>query len=185
MLDKRKFLKGFSLIELLVVISIIGILVAILVLNFDEARKHSRDSVRKSDLQALQLAIELYKSQNGVYPARGCGATTGWVGPGPNPWGPNCSEYIAGLVPDYIAALPTDPNQEQDSGKGYLYTTDATGSLYKVVVHKSVESDLITSFADQFARCPKSCGPVTSGGICNTAPQTDVYAVYSPGAECQ
>jgi prepilin-type N-terminal cleavage/methylation domain-containing protein len=181
----RNYKSGFSLIELLVVISIIGILVSILILNFDEARKNSRDKVRKSELKSLQLAIETYKSQNGVYPSQSsanCAVVDGatWTGPGPQPaWATNCSDYIAGLVPDYISALPTDPNQEQDSGKGFIYMTDATHSSYKVMVHKSVEGQFVTSFGDEFSRCPSSC---TS---CPTvAANQDVYAVYSHGAEC-
>lgn len=176
--------KGFTLIEVMVVLSIIGILVAILVLNFDESRKQSRDQARKSDLQAMQLAIETYKAQNGSYPAEGCGAPPypaggGWVSPGPMSagWATSCTQYIAGLAPDFIPQLATDPNQENDDNKGYLYTTNADRSAYKLLVHWTVESSFVNSFADEFARCPRSCGS------CPTVPN-NIYGVYSEGAEC-
>ena len=172
--------KGFTLIEVMVVISIIGILVSILVLSFDQARKHSRDSARKAALKQLQLAIETYKAQNGVYPPQGCGTVgTQWAGPGPisASWGASCSQYITGVTPDFIAVLPTDPNQENVDNVGMLYRTDATQQAYKLLSHADVETDYVTSFSDEFARCPSAVG------ACAASLQNNVYAVYSKGAE--
>lgn len=177
---KKSFLKsGFTLIELLVVISIIGVLMAVLFASFDSARKSARDSARQSDLKELQLAIELYKSQNGEYPAQGCGSTSQWAGPGPQPgWGADCDVYILGLVPEYLPSLPTDPSSEEDTGLGFLYKTNASHTVYKALVYNSVESKLVTSYADEFARCPSSGGSCTS-----VANIQKTYAVYSLGAE--
>lgn len=173
---------GFTLIEILVVIAIIGIILSILTVNFNEARKKSRDKARQSDLKSLQLAIETYKAQNnGLYPQAGCSAGGNvWVTPGQVSGGfdVSCPEYVMGLVPDYIAALPTDPSMENETGKGFMYRTDNTRSTYKVMVNRSVETDLITSFDNEFSRCPY----VTSS--CPTvAANANVYAVYSVGAE--
>ncbi len=175
--NRTKSRKGFTLIEVLIVVAIIGILTAILVVNYNEARKNSRDKVRKSDLKSLQLALELYKAQNGQYPAAGCGAPA-WAGPGPHSasWGTSCDEYIVGLVPEYLPALPRDPNQENTDNVGYIYMSN--GSSYKALVHRSVESARITSFDDEFSRCPRS------GPNCPSVAANDtIYAVYSAGAE--
>jgi len=59
---------GFTLIELLVVVSIIGVLSSLIYINFSEARDSSRNRVWQTELKEVQLALELYKSQNGVYP---------------------------------------------------------------------------------------------------------------------
>lgn len=179
---KRNFSlkRGFTLIEVLIVVAIIGILTAILVANYNDARKNSRDKIRKSDLKTLQLSLELYKAQNGQYPSQGCGTNgSQWAGPGPHSagWGASCEQYINGLVPDYIPVLPEDPNQEDIDNTGMLYMTDASRQSYKVLVHMSVESNLVTTFSDEFSRWPSaSCG--------QTSPQSNVYAVYSAGAEC-
>jgi prepilin-type N-terminal cleavage/methylation domain-containing protein len=174
---------GLSLIEILVVLAIIGLLVSVVTASFSQSRAQARDKVRMTSLKELQLAIEQYKAQNGVYPIEGCGSTDTWTGPGPHPaaWGNDvhCADYIVGLVPDYITALPNDPTAEMVDDRGFIYQVNADRSAYKVLVHRSVESLLVTSFANAFARCPAAVG-ACAGGI---AGENNIYAVYSPGAE--
>ncbi len=59
--------KGFTLIELLVVISIIGILSTLSVVSLRSARGKARDAVKKSDLNAISTAIELYNIEESNY----------------------------------------------------------------------------------------------------------------------
>lgn len=59
---------GFTLIELLVVISIIAILMAVATVSYTNAQQKGRDNKRKSDLKAIQQALEVYYQQNGKYP---------------------------------------------------------------------------------------------------------------------
>lgn len=63
--------QGFTMIELLVVISIIGILASLAVVSFTSSQKQARDSARKSDIRQYSTSIEAYANKNnGLYPSR-------------------------------------------------------------------------------------------------------------------
>ena len=61
--------KGFTLVELLVVISIIGILSAIAVPKFTDATKTARGAKIQADLRTIDSAIQIYYASAGSYPA--------------------------------------------------------------------------------------------------------------------
>jgi type II secretion system protein G len=180
---------GFTLVEILVVLAIIGILIGITTVSFTDARRSARDDERQTSLKELALAIERYRLQYGQYPAKGCGVTATWVGPGEHDssWGndTHCEEWIVGLVPDFISELPRDPSFEDVTSKGYLYSTNASSTAFKVMVHDAVEVKQPQTYDDPFARCPRDCGaPDHCSNTAPNNPQRTTYAIYSPGAEC-
>lgn len=61
--------KGFTLVELLVVVAVIGILSTLLVANFIGVRQRGRDAQRKSNLRQIQSALELYRADQSGYPS--------------------------------------------------------------------------------------------------------------------
>lgn len=175
----KKKLLGFTMIELMVVITIISLLAGVAYVNFSGARAESRDKVRQNTLLEMQLALDLYKSQYGVYPERGCGVASGWAGPGLNEtFGAQCDEYIVGLAPDFISALPVDLQQDAATERGYVYQVNANRSAYKLMSYQTVEADFVEDYNHDFSRCPSDLG-----SNCGSTPETDTYSVYSFGAE--
>ena len=60
--------RGFTLVELLVVVAIIGLLATLSVLALGSARVRARDAKRLSDIKTVQTALELYHNDQGRYP---------------------------------------------------------------------------------------------------------------------
>lgn len=69
--------KGFTLVELLVVISIIGLLSTLAVVALNQARVRARDVKRLSDIKQVQTALELYYADAGAYPVEASAITLG------------------------------------------------------------------------------------------------------------
>jgi hypothetical protein len=146
--------------------------------NFNEARAQSRDKARMVALKEAQLALEFYKAQYGRYPAQGCGGAGTFAGPGPAPTGfASCDDYMSGMVPDFLPALPRDPSRETQSGVGMYYQTNAAGTAFKLMSYEAAEEIQISGYGDEFARCPRAAGQCAGSFWPNT------YAVYSAGAE--
>ena len=77
---------GFSLVELLVVISIIAVLTSVLVANFMGMRERARDAQKIQDLNAIKSALRMYYNDKQSYPLTSVSLTTA-------------------LVPTYIASV--------------------------------------------------------------------------------
>lgn len=68
-MTRWRFQLGFTLLEVLVVVSVIGILAGIVAVNLSSARRLARDARRKQDAQEIQSALELYYNDTKAYPA--------------------------------------------------------------------------------------------------------------------
>ena len=60
--------EGFTIVELLIVIVVIGILAAVTMVAFASVQSKGRDSVRLGDMQSIVKALEMHKSYTGAYP---------------------------------------------------------------------------------------------------------------------
>ena len=112
----RQFSKerGFSLIEILMVVAIIGILSSQVYASLNESRPRARDSERMSNLLEIQKALGLYYDSNGAFPISV--ATTSIDGTDPLSLALNGSGYIS--------RTPQDPLEPTFS---YEYRSDANG----------------------------------------------------------
>jgi general secretion pathway protein G len=75
---KRKNSRGFTLVEILIVVIILGILAAIVIPQFTNASSNARNSSVQSTLQSIRSQIELYKIQHNDTPPT-LADTTGWA----------------------------------------------------------------------------------------------------------
>jgi len=68
MTSRRRRESGFTIIELLIVIVVIGILAGLVLNVFTGIQQDARDSERKTDLEAVQAHLEAYQAKNSKYP---------------------------------------------------------------------------------------------------------------------
>ena len=65
---KKYSQKGFTIVELLIVIVVIGILAALVLNTFSGVQKRARDTQRQTDVNAIATQLEVYYNDNGTYP---------------------------------------------------------------------------------------------------------------------
>ncbi len=100
--------QGFSLIEIMVVVVILGILAALVVPKIINRPDEARVVKAKQDILSIQSALDLYKLDNGVYPTTDQGLLALVEKPSSNPVPNNWQSYLK--------SLPKDP-----WGRDYLY----------------------------------------------------------------
>jgi prepilin-type N-terminal cleavage/methylation domain-containing protein len=140
--------RGFSLIELLVVISIIGILTTIVLASLSQARARGRDARRVADIRQLQLALELYYDANGSYPLT--------------------LSVLSG--PGYIPAVPKDPGNGYDYAYVALTGAGINGACasYHLAARLEIYSaGAGSSFLDDADQVPGTNYPTDDGAVCN------------------
>lgn len=113
---------GFTIVELLIVIVVIGILAAIVTVAYNGVQTRARDSQRNQDVKTIAKALEMYYLDRGHYPTGACGAScpankkinSSWATTSDGTW----SILKASLVPEYLAVLPSDPLASVDKPAG-------------------------------------------------------------------
>ncbi|MFA6554631.1 MAG: type II secretion system protein [Candidatus Paceibacterota bacterium] len=116
--------KGFTLVELMVVIAIIAILTGVIIVSVSGARGKARDGKRVSDISQIQLALEQYFDRCRVYPATLALTATHT----------NCPVGVT--LATFIAVIPKDPV----SASNYDYAVDNATTPLDYVLHTTLES---------------------------------------------
>lgn len=131
-LKKRQ--SGFTIIELLIVIVVIGILAALVLNAFGNIQERARDTERRSDINGLHAQLELYYQDNGSYPT---GATAT-----PTRGEIEAAFTASGGAANLTADLLVDPNQvDINAGGDYSYTNPAVGDGSSYTLSATMETD--------------------------------------------
>lgn len=160
-MNKKNSQRGFTLIEMLVVIGIIGLLASVVLVGLANARRSGRDAKRLADLRSIQTGLEGFYNACGYYPAvatAGCGAGAPTIEDDLTMDELNTALSFLGAP-----AVPHSP-----SGVDYEYGFSDDGQSY--VLKAVLEADnkvLLTSYEG-----------VGFGGVgCTTPPTTFEYCV--------
>ncbi len=131
--------KGFSLIELLVVMFIIGLLTTVLLPNLMGARQKAKDTQRINDMNSIKGALRLYYNDNQIYPTP---ASSNKIGIGISNYLPGVDQIGVGYT--YVYSVSTDgdgfvlklklesPAGEEDMGSQERCGVGATDGWYAV-----------------------------------------------------
>lgn len=116
LLTKYRTQAGFTLLEIMTVIAIIGVILALVQGSFMASLRKTRDAKRKSDLSQIAKALETYYQDRGVYPAAdlsgnivGCGPTDALIACTWNTDAWEITDPVSGdVLATYFAKLPGD-----------------------------------------------------------------------------
>jgi type IV pilus assembly protein PilA len=161
---KKSNSRGFTLLEILLVVAIIAILAGIVIIAINPARQLAltRNAQRLSALREIDSAMQQYYIDNGAYPASSTPTTLTEIcntGATSSPSGIACGTLIdlSILVPTYIPAIPVDPGgpaiafiptaQAVTNGTGFKITVDTTG---RSVILTATNAELGTKIGVRF-----------------------------------
>lgn len=114
--------RGFTIMEMLVVIGIIGLLMVFLVPSLMGAKDKAKEAAVKSIMHSVQLAVEAYELENQTYPLDNNVALESL-----------CTNYL--MAGGYISTVPTNPftgkpYKDTDAAGRIVYSYDASADKY-------------------------------------------------------
>lgn len=134
--------KGFTLMEILIAIAIIAVLTAIGIVSYGSINRNARNAKRRSDIEQIRSALELYRADKGYYPA----INTGSMDAAANL--ENAADFSL-----YMTSVPDDP---KDIAYRYQALNESSGSYFGYCVAATLETSGTT--------IDTTCGSTSLGG---------------------
>ncbi len=164
--------QGFTLIEILVTLVIIGLLSTVGLRSFMSSQQRSRDAKRKSDLKQIGVALETYYNDKNQYPVSSggdiVGCDDGAGGVTTCTWGEEFSDFN-GTV--YMVKLPDDVRA------GYYYVSDGTEYQIYARLENTQDIDVPQNTSDEPQVYPgTSCG----SEVCNYGTASSNSSLVTP-----
>ena len=168
-------LKGFTLVELLIVVSIIAVLSVVGLVSYTNFLSNSRDAKRKADLSFIQSALEQFHADQKFYPKQQAGI--------------DCTSLVNGRL--HMLLRTECPLKDPTGTRTYLNKVpkdpiDSTASFYKYVGLSGgpTQCDNTTVFCTSyclFARMENSASAVSIPTQCSSSlPAGHNYVVTPP-----
>ena len=149
--------KGFTIIELLIVIAVIAILVGIALPRFKGMRDEGNITRAKGELRTLQTAVESYRIHTGAYPAAAAFETT-----------------LIGATPQIISAAMNDPFTSPAAAYTLVLSNGTTGNFYSIYSVGPAGNGTVSAVNDTTGAVTEtngaSCIYVTNGSPVDTQP---------------
>lgn len=141
----KKAQRGFTIIELLIVIAIIAILAGLVLNNFQGAQAKARDTQRVTDVNNMHSKLEEYYNENSAYPSTIVAADL----PGIDAESLNDPDGAAVVANAAVAdATAANAVAAPDTTQEYLYipyptgcTDDCTGYVLKTYIERPADGD--------------------------------------------
>lgn len=194
----RKTGRGFTIVELLVVVAIIGLLVTIAIISYTRVRSDTRDAQRSAKITIIAEALEKYYDKNGEYPS--CAAmmstpstisSTTLTGIDPNALSvPNaasgtnsilCNDLIDGSSADvfaYVGDGSTDCTAGACIQWTLKYREESTGDIISISSHRGTPAptDLVAT-TTSYSSASLTWSPVA--GAINYSIQRDTNSAFT------
>jgi len=138
-----KRIKGFTLIEIIIVMAVVAILLAAIIPAFQGMQDEGALSKAEAELQTLKTAVISYKRHNGTYPANIAAALTG-----------ASPKILTEILEDPFA---TDATTTPDT-YGYITGTDASFGEYFIIYSNGIDLSTSTAWSSANDRAEIAAG---------------------------
>jgi len=148
-------IQGFTLIELMIIIVILGVLAALISGNFITSLEKGRDARRKADLEQVKESLEMFYEDNDRYPTE---AELVFQSTFCHPTG-GCTTKA------YMQKVPNDPNSSRD----YVYIQFGSGTGYGLYACLENDKQILpyesTQYGSNFSYCGNCRNPTDTGDV--------------------